>query len=171
MNYCIKGCLYALALFNLSGCASIVSGTSQSLFVDTPTVNGAKCQLTDSKSGTWFLESSPGSVTVAKGNGPMNIVCKKEEYKTGTVVLEEGIAGAVLGNIILGGGIGIFVDAATGAAQKYPDKATVWMEPLNWKNEAAKQEWVDKKAAFDLAEEKARKEKEEAERSPPPARH
>ena len=99
----------------------------------------------------------------------MNIVCKKKDYKTASYNLEEDIAGAVLGNVILGGGIGIFVDAATGAAQKYPDKATVWMEPLNWENQSAKEEWLSKKEAFDVAEAKAKADRE-ASNNPPPSR-
>ena len=31
-----------------SGCASIVSGTSQSMFIETPQLTGASCKLTDS---------------------------------------------------------------------------------------------------------------------------
>lgn len=164
-----KHVLLITSLYFVSGCASIVSGSQQSLFVDTPEIEGASCQLTDSKAGTWYLPSTPGSVTVAKGNGPMNIVCKKNGYKTTSYSLDEDIAGAVLGNVILGGGVGILVDAATGAAQKYPDKATVWMEPLTWESASARDAWMSKKAAFDAAEAKANEEKEAA-NSPPPSR-
>lgn len=156
-------------MISLAGCATIVSGTQQSLFVDTPEVEGAKCKLTDSKSGVWYLPDSPGSVTVTKGNGPMNISCKKEGYKTASISLEEDVAGAAFGNIILGGGIGIFVDAASGAAQKYPDKAVVFMEPVRWKSDSARQEWKEKKAAHELAEAKAKAEREAT--SNPPSRH
>jgi len=166
-----KQALFITALYYVSGCASIVSGTQQSLFIDTPEVEGATCQLTDSKGGSWYLGNTPGSVTVSKGNGPMNIVCKKKEYKTATYSLEEDVAGAVLGNVLLGGGVGIFVDAATGAAQKYPDKATVWMEPIKWSSSSAKEEWLDKKAAFDAAEAKAKAEREASNNPPPSQRH
>ena len=70
-------------------CASIVSGTSQSMFIETPKHTGASCKLTDSKSGEWYLPSTPGSATVQKGNGPMNIICEKEGYETTTVSVEE----------------------------------------------------------------------------------
>ena len=48
------------------------------MFIETPQLTGASCKLTDSKSGEWFLPSTPGSATVQKGNGPMNITCEKE---------------------------------------------------------------------------------------------
>lgn len=163
--------LFALVLLTLPACATIVSGTQQSLFIDTPDVEGAHCDLTDSKGGSWYLGNTPASITVVKGNGPMNIVCKKPGYKTARAVLEEDIAGATLGNVILGGGVGIFVDAASGAAQKYPDKATVWMEPTKWSSSQARDNWNEKKAAFEAAEAKAKAEKEAANSSPPPSRH
>jgi hypothetical protein len=162
----LKSCLSLLALINLSACATIVSGTQQSMFVDTPELEGASCKLTDSKSGTWILENTPGSVSVAKGNGPMNITCKKNGYKTATTSVEEEVAGATLGNVILGGGVGILVDAASGAAQKYPDKTVVWMQPVSWKSIEQRHTWEEKKKDYDLAQAKAEAEKQEAQNTP-----
>jgi len=74
----------------------------------------------------------PGSASVRKGDGPMSIVCKKDGYKPAVMSVDETITGATFGNIILGGGIGVLVDAASGTAQEYPDTVTVWMEPKQW---------------------------------------
>jgi hypothetical protein len=152
-----------VAVLALSACATIVSGTQQSLFVDTPHVEGAQCQLKDSKAGAWYLPSTPGTVTVSKGNGPMNIVCKKAGYQTGVVSVDEDVSGATFGNIILGGGIGIFVDAASGAAQKYPDQIVLWMKPQHFASAAARKEWEADKAAYEkkIAAEVAAKKKAE----------
>lgn len=151
----------AMLALSLSSCASIVSGTQQGMFVDTPDVVGASCKLHDSKAGSWYLKDTPDTVTVQKGNGPMNIVCTKEGYDTATVSVDESVAGSTFGNIILGGGIGIFVDAATGAAQKYPDKVVVWMKPQKFKTLTEEKEWHDKKVEFErkMAEEVAAKKK------------
>lgn len=138
----------------LGGCSTIVSGTQQSVFIDTPFVEDAKCTLKDSKSGSWYLPATPGSATVTKGNGPMHIVCKREGYKTGQADVDDEFAGATLGNIILGGGIGILVDAASGAAQKYPDKIVVWMQPNSWKSALQKKEWEAAKAAYEAEQAK-----------------
>jgi hypothetical protein len=135
--------------FLLTSCASIVSGTQQSVFIDTPHVNGAECKLTDSKNGSWYLPSTPGSTSILKGNGPLNVVCSKEGYETATVSAEEAVAGATFGNIILGGGIGIFVDAATGAAQMYPDKIIVWMKPKHFASAAERKSWENAKAEYE----------------------
>jgi len=142
--------LFALfAVSVLAGCATVVSGTQQSVFIETPFAEGASCQLHDSKNGSWYLPSTPAAVTVLKGNGPMNITCKKSGYQTATVSADDEFAGATLGNIILGGGIGVFVDAASGAAQKYPDKIIVWMKPNKWSSTQQRKEWEDAKAAYE----------------------
>lgn len=144
----------------LGACASITSGTQQALFIETPMVDGALCKLTDSKKGSWYLPTTPGSVSVLKGDGPMNVVCEKTGYVTGITSVDEETAGATFGNILLGGGIGIFVDAATGAAQKYPDKVVVWMRPTEWKSPDQEVSWNAEKRKFDeeIARVKAEKE-------------
>jgi hypothetical protein len=145
----VKFLTVSTALLVLSACSTIVSGTQQSLFIDTPHADGAECKLTDSKNGTWYLQQAPGSVTVAKGNGPMNIVCTKAGYELTNISTDEETAGATFGNIILGGGIGILVDAASGAAQKYPDKIVVWMKPKHFETAQAQKSWEGEKAEYD----------------------
>lgn len=147
----IIGSAFAISL--LSGCATIVSGTGQSLTVVTEkSVEDASCELTDKKGGKWYIPHTPGTATVHKGDGPMTVVCKKDGYKTATLMVEESLTGATFGNIILGGGIGILVDAASGAAQQYPDQVVVWMEPETWESEDAKNTWYRDKEAFEVAE-------------------
>lgn len=147
---------------SVTGCATIASGTNQSLTIVTEKdVFGASCKLTDKKGGTWYLPDSPGSVTVRKGDGPMTIICKKEGYKPCTLVVDESISGATFGNIIAGGGIGIFVDAVSGAAQHYPDKIVVWMEPEEWDSEEERVAWRKEKEEFLVAQESQKKSQQE----------
>ena len=124
----------ALSILGLtSGCATITKGTDQSVSVVTEKkVVGAKCELTDVKGHKWYISSTPGTVSVLKGDGPMTITCTKEGYNKALLMVEEAVAGATFGNILLGGGIGIIVDAISGAAQQYPDQIIVWMEPEEW---------------------------------------
>jgi hypothetical protein len=138
-----------ISALSLTACSTIVSGTQQSMFVDTPEMTGAQCKLSDSKKGSWYLPSSPGSVTVAKGDGPMNITCSKDGYQTTSVSVDEDFAGATLGNVILGGGVGILVDAASGAAQKYPDKVIVWMKPKHFESLHAQKAWEEAKGSYE----------------------
>ncbi|MBF0137521.1 MAG: hypothetical protein H7833_12420 [Magnetococcus sp. DMHC-1] len=126
----------------LVGCASIVSGTLQPVSVNTGKVNGAICELTDKKGGKWYISGTPGTVTVQKGDGPMDVTCRKEGYTTGHLTVEEVLAEATIGNIFLGGGVGILVDMASGAAQQYPGEIVVWMEPGMFTSSAMEAEWT-----------------------------
>ena len=78
----------------------------------------------------------------------MVITCTKPGYKSTTVSIEEDIAGATFGNIILGGGIGIIFDASSGAAQRYPDKVVIWMEPEEWPDEYSRLQWEEERRAY-----------------------
>ena len=134
----------------LTGCATITTGTDQSVTVMTEkNVSSANCELTDSKDGKWFVNNTPGTIPVRKGDGPMTVTCKKEGYLDTTTSVEETIVGATLGNILIGGGIGIIIDATSGAAQRYPDQIIVWMEPEEWESATAKQEWEQEKQAYE----------------------
>lgn len=126
----------------MSNCATIVSGTSQGVFIETPKVENASCDLKDQEGGVYHLSKSPGNVTVQKGNGPLTIVCGKKGYEDGTTLVQSDFSDIAFGNILMpGGSIGILIDAATGAAQQYPDNITVWMKPFEWKSQAEKKDW------------------------------
>ncbi len=136
-----------------TACSTITTGTTQDLTVETPEVLGATCSLTDSKGATWTVQSTPGTSIVTKGDGPMKVTCSKDGYKTNSIMVEEGLAGMTFGNVLLGGGIGVVVDAASGAAQEYPDVVYVWLQPEKWSSAEAEAKWHEAKAAFELAQE------------------
>jgi hypothetical protein len=154
---------FFLSLISFSyGCATIVSGTSQSILVDTPHLKEASCRLTDSSGNNYSLASTPGFVTVQKGDGPMSIVCEKKGYEDGVLSVEEMVVGSTFGNILLGGGIGILVDAASGAAQEYPPTIVVWMKPYIFASKTEEEKWHDDKKKYDEAVIKKEKELNEA---------
>jgi hypothetical protein len=144
-----KVCVPLAGVIGLGACATIVSGTFQTFFVETPHLTCAACRLSDSEQGIWYLPSTPGSVTVRKGYGPLHIVCEKDGYETTIVSVDEEFAPATLGNIVLGGAIGIFVDAASSAAQRYPDKVVVWMKPLRLASPEEGTAWEAAKRAYE----------------------
>ena len=111
----------------LSSCSSIISDSSQPFTIDTGDVKGATCRLTNN-SGEYILGSSPGIITIDNACDVMQVVCKKEGYKTKSVQVDYSHKGSTVGNIILGGGIGYLVDRGTGAACKYPPSIFVTMD-------------------------------------------
>jgi len=154
-------------LGTMSGCATITTGTDQSVTVVTEkNVAGAKCALKDIKGGEWYINDTPGTASVRKGDGPMSVTCTKESFKTATLMVDEVIAGATLGNILIGGGIGIFIDAMSGAGQQYPDKIIVWMEPEEWRSEDERLEWLKAKEAYEAELLAKQKELQESQKAP-----
>ena len=147
---------------SLGACSTITTGTSQPFTVNTAELEGAKCDLVDSKGTRWTITSTPDTREITKGDGPLQVTCSKPGYKTASVTVEESFAGATLGNVILGGGIGLVVDAASGAAQEYPDEVTLWLEPNTFPSAAAKDAWMAKRDAY-VAVQTAKKEAQQRE--------
>ena len=104
----------------LSGCSTIMTGTTQTIFVDTVNAPGASCKGIDNKGREYYWMNTPSSTTVHKGDAPLKITCEKAGFRKTVFTVDEGISGATLGNIIAGGLIGVVVDSASGAAEEYP---------------------------------------------------
>jgi hypothetical protein len=54
----------------------------------------------------------------------------KECYQPGTAIIPSNIEGMTAGNLLFGGVIGIGVDAASGAMNKYPPQTDVVMAAM-----------------------------------------
>ena len=134
---------------SLAGCATLTTGTTQSLTVLTPEMQGADCELTDSKGMKWYVKDTPDTVVVSRGDGPLLVACEKEGFHPAMASIEEEFQGATLGNVLLGGGIGVIVDATSGAAQRYPDQITMWLEPKSFGTEAERERWQGLKLAWE----------------------
>lgn len=111
----------------LVGCATITKGTTQAVAIDTPGVPGATCTI-QTQSGPRGVVT-PGSVVLDKGSSPLPIMCTKECYVNGSSIIPSGTEAMAAGNVVFGGLIGLGVDAASGAMNKYPDMVTVAMTP------------------------------------------
>jgi uncharacterized protein YceK len=118
-----------LVIMALSGCASIVKGTSQSIAITTPPTTGATCVLSSAE-GNWTV-TSPGAVTVEKSKEDIQVRCTKPGWQEGFATIPSNFEGWTVGNILLGGIIGLGVDAATGAINEYPHAFQVPMIPAS----------------------------------------
>lgn len=114
---------------NLTGCASIVSGTSQIVSVETlqatGRVDGASCKLENEK-GVYYV-TTPGTVTVRRAYGDMSVRCEKPGMDAGVASVKSSTKGMAFGNVLFGGVIGAGVDVASGAAYDYPNLFQVMM--------------------------------------------
>ena len=107
----------------LSGCASIVEGTTQSVAITSPPTDGARCTLTNSE-GTWYV-TTPGNAQVHKTKTNLKVACTKEGFDDAAVTIEPHFNDVTFS----GGMIGASFDAATGANYSYPEIISVPMAP------------------------------------------
>jgi hypothetical protein len=73
------------------------------------------------------ITSTPGSVVIQKTNRNINIECRKEGYGTASYTDKSDAAAATFGNILAGGIIGLGIDAANGASNKYEGNVNITM--------------------------------------------
>ena len=121
--------LAALALLGtaLSGCASIIKGSSEDIALSTPPASGASCTLTNPR-GSWTV-TTPASVTVKRSKKDVQVHCMKDGYQEASATIPSNFEEWTLGNLLLGGVIGLGVDAGTGAVNKYPSTFEGPMSP------------------------------------------
>ena len=123
----LRTILYFFLIINthiiLTGCASITTGQTQTISVQTPNCVGAQCTLTNDE-GTYFVSSTPGSVVINKSGSQLSVTCSKEGDVSRATSASSQTDNLIWGNILFGGVIGAAVDMNTGAAYEYPNLIT-----------------------------------------------
>lgn len=127
----MKTSIYAIALgaaITCVGCSTITQNEGQSLAL-TATYQGQPvdptCRLKNDK-GNWESKA-PASVTVRKSGEDLEVTCKKAGMPDGLLKAISRAAGSMWGNVLLGGGIGAFIDHNNGTGYDYPDQLPVKM--------------------------------------------
>ncbi|KJJ83853.1 secreted protein containing PEGA domain protein [Candidatus Omnitrophus magneticus] len=114
-----------LLSFITTGCASITTGRFQKVAVDSNPQN-ANVTVSSGSHGV-----TPCSFDLQRNKSHV-IKIEKEGYRTAQVDLKKTICGSTAGNIILGGVIGLGVDAMSGAMFKLiPEDVYVDLVPGN----------------------------------------
>ncbi len=115
-----------------TGCASMISGTTQTIYVqaldqsNNQRIPNAKCVITGSKNNNKYpVQGNPGSILVNKGQGALQTQCTAPGYVQNVVGTGPSFDAWTVGNIIFP--LGVIVDVVTGAVEKYPDHITVLM--------------------------------------------
>ncbi|MGJ8560457.1 MAG: hypothetical protein ACSHX3_09495 [Litorimonas sp.] len=128
----IKFLAFAAATISLSACSTIVNGSNQMVNVDTGTVSGADCTATGGSNNAINMQfSTPAEVKLPRSSKPVSISCDKIGYRTANQTISGKVEGSTAGNVVLGGPIGVGVDALTGAIYKYPDTVSIAMVGVN----------------------------------------
>ncbi len=118
-----------LALVVLGGCATIVKGTTQQIAVTTPGAPGAQCTLTSEAIGSKVV-TTPATIVLDKSQNSVAVTCRKRCYQDGVGIIASNTEGMTAGNILVGGVIGLGVDAASGAMNKYNADNQITMVPI-----------------------------------------
>lgn len=120
-------CIVGLAM-TAGGCASIVKGTTQEISVNSDP-DGADCVLTREGQPLGTVKT-PGQVKVSRDSRLIHVDCAKEGYANNREYMNARYETMSAGNIILGGIVGVAIDQATGASNRYDTYVLVRLEPL-----------------------------------------
>ena len=131
-NLIKKSLFLSLITVSLACCATILTGTTQNINVqvlDADTnevIPEVKCSVHDGKGIYYPLHSNPASITVTKGNGALNPMCKKPGYTQKSFGMGESFNAITIINVLFWPGF--IVDAVTGSIKDYPSHMTIFME-------------------------------------------
>ena len=115
----------------LGACATIIEGTTQEITVATDPA-GAECGLYREGARIGTIAGTPGSVVIKKTKHDISMLCVKQGYQQASLANRADTAGWVAGNILfglLGGPIGVVVDAASGSGNKYDGAVRIALVP------------------------------------------
>lgn len=113
------------------GCASVTRGTTENISIST-TPSGATADISGLDIPTACVTPC---VVQAKRNADVIVTINKEGYEPQIIPLTKEVPGSgaagFAGNILLGGVVGMGVDAVTGAAQDHkPNPVIVTLQPV-----------------------------------------
>lgn len=136
-------CLMLVAIAILtSSCATVVKGGSQGISVKTDPP-GAACELSRKGTTLGVVNPTPGTAQIGKSAGALDIACKKQGYLDATLSLSSSVQGWTFGNLILGGIVGLAVDAGSGAMHEYQPEVSMRLLPERFESEESRDAYFD----------------------------
>ena len=109
-----------LLLLLLPSCATVMKGTTQTVAIDS-NPHGAKCTIDRTGARLADVTSTPAAVLLKRNAADLVVTCNKDGFSAAQKTVASSFNGATFGNILLGGVIGVVVDASTGANYSYPE--------------------------------------------------
>ena len=120
---------FALMLAGLlPGCATIIEGSGQSVGIAT-NPPGASCVVDRKGDRLGMVAPTPGSLRLEKSKNDLTVTCKKDGFESATTSQTPRFVGTTFGNIIIGGVVGVIIDAASGANYVYPSEMKLDLAP------------------------------------------
>ena len=125
-----------------TACATIANGTSQDLDVETQP-DAAACKIDRQGATIGMVNPTPGKTSIPRHKDNILVSCTLDGYEASNEVLASNFSGVTFGNLLLGGLVGVVIDASSGANNKYPEKITVILTPASFPSEAARDLYFD----------------------------
>lgn len=116
-------------ILTTTGCATITTGASQSVLVDTEP-SGAICRFSRLDKEIGVVNPTPGMLHVDKSIYPLAAACTKDGFYPAGGLLNSNYQPMTMGNVLFGGIIGITVDAASGAGSIYDASIKVSLKKI-----------------------------------------
>ncbi len=116
----------------ISGCATIFSGSTQKINIkvsepgSSEPLTGISCTVLDPNGSHIVLLSNPSTINVSRGEGAIQISCKKEGYHQLNMAVGDSFNAVTIVNVLFWPGF--IVDAVSGSYKKYPSHYLVTME-------------------------------------------
>lgn len=148
-----------LALAALSACATVSSGTDHTLLVESDPA-GATCLLRRDGANIGAVNPTPNAIRISKSRHDISVNCEKADHEPTSRTVTASFQAMTLGNVLIGGVVGLAADLASGAAITYPESVKVVLWPRNFPNAAARDAFfearlADTRADFDRRIERA----------------
>jgi hypothetical protein len=132
-----------IPVLSTGGCATVVKGTTQAISVETEPP-GATCRLFREGATIAVVNLTPGSVTIGKDKDAVDVRCELDGHLPSSESLESSFQGWTLGNAVLGGLIGVAIDAGSGAMREYPTSIRVRLVPKRFDSIAARDSYFQR---------------------------
>lgn len=121
-----------LAIFLLSfltACAGYVSERSHTVTVITEPP-GAACTLERDGVQSRLVGGTPLTFVATRDGDDIEVRCKLAGHETTAGTLRSGLEPLLLGNILVGGIVGLVRDVGTGFFHRYPSRIRIVLPPL-----------------------------------------
>ena len=113
---------------------------------------GATCTVARGGEELAAIAQTPTQVTISKGFRALAVDCKKEGHTDVQMNVRSGFQPITLGNILIGGGIGLIIDAGTGAMAQYPKSVSLSLVPASFTSTKDRDTYFDARVAVVDAE-------------------
>jgi hypothetical protein len=121
----------------IGGCASVMEGTTEPIYVVTSPEVGATCQVSNER-GSWSVVT-PGTVVVKKSDSVLVVHCAKEGRRDAKEYYASKLPNAALIGALIpyAGIVSAAVDGSSGASGEYPNAITIILQKAVAQGEAS----------------------------------